>query len=135
MAVTFHPEFLLHAYMSVNVGLIVLLYPSFKPATSVRFFFLVGTFSSVVYTWSYMFQYLRKSFVDSAERAGVDSSEWTERRWLESSSLFQEAWEHVCATPERWWWSSQLCLFTVATFTPFLFIEGASWLVVLVWNA
>ncbi|KAF8167293.1 hypothetical protein B0H34DRAFT_9990 [Crassisporium funariophilum] len=44
--------------------------------------------------------------------------------WLMDTSLFEEAWALVCFQPVNWWWSEQLCLFTVGAWTVFLAIEG-----------
>lgn len=82
--------------------------------------------ASLALTWSQMLLFLYGSYVDSASRARVPLSEWTSRRWLGSTQLFEEAWGYVCATPERWWWSSQICLGAVGVWTPFLWSEGPS---------
>lgn len=37
--------------------------------------------------------------------------------------LFVEAWGQVCSTPLAWWWSEQLCSWTAAPFTIFLYLE------------
>ncbi|KAJ7715528.1 hypothetical protein B0H16DRAFT_1805173 [Mycena metata] len=34
-------------------------------------------------------------------------------QWLLNTSLFKQAWAHVCFSKANWWWSQQLCLFTV----------------------
>jgi len=44
--------------------------------------------------------------------------------WLRSTALFEQAWTIVCDGPLRWWWSEQLCLFTVGFWTVFLQTKG-----------
>lgn len=41
-----------------------------------------------------------------------------------NTELFEQAWAAVCTNPLNWWWSEQLCLFTVGAWTVFLAIEG-----------
>ena len=45
--------------------------------------------------------------------------------WLKHTGLFEQAWTIVCDGPLRWWWSEQLCLFTVGFWTVFLLTTGA----------
>lgn len=45
--------------------------------------------------------------------------------WLVHTALFEQAWAAVCVGLYNWWWSQQLCLFTVGAWTVFLFIECA----------
>jgi hypothetical protein len=33
--------------------------------------------------------------------------------WLRETSLFQEAWLHVVGGKVNWWWSVEICTFTV----------------------
>lgn len=44
--------------------------------------------------------------------------------WLHDTSLFEQAWYIVCFHPLNWFWSEQLCLFTVGAWTIFLATEG-----------
>ncbi|KAJ7621060.1 hypothetical protein FB45DRAFT_133838 [Roridomyces roridus] len=44
--------------------------------------------------------------------------------WLTHTSLFEQAWARVCFGRMNWWWSQQLCLFTVGAWTIFLATEG-----------
>lgn len=44
--------------------------------------------------------------------------------WLRNTALFEQAWTIVCDGPLRWWWSEQLCLFTVGFWTVFLLTKG-----------
>lgn len=45
--------------------------------------------------------------------------------WLRDTSLFKEAWLYVVANEQRWWWSAEVCAFTVAPWALFLYVEGA----------
>ncbi|KAJ7653248.1 hypothetical protein DFH06DRAFT_529755 [Mycena polygramma] len=54
-------------------------------------------------------------------------------RWLLNTSLFEQAWASVCFGAVNWWWSQQLCLFTVGTWTIFLATEGRRHQVKLIW--
>ena len=45
--------------------------------------------------------------------------------WLINTTLFEEAWGAVSFGRMNWWWSEQLCLFTVGAWTVFLYTEGA----------
>lgn len=44
--------------------------------------------------------------------------------WLSGTELFEQAWALVCAGPLNWWWSEQLCLFTIGAWTIFVFAQG-----------
>ncbi len=46
--------------------------------------------------------------------------------WLVNTDLFEQAWATVCRGPMNWWWSEQLCLFTVSIWTVFLATKGSS---------
>ena len=46
--------------------------------------------------------------------------------WLKGTELFEQAWKTVCANALNWWWSEQLCLFTVGAWTVFLSAQGES---------
>ncbi|KAF5374525.1 hypothetical protein D9615_009039 [Tricholomella constricta] len=46
--------------------------------------------------------------------------------WLLNTSLFEQAWAAVCFGPVNWWWSQQLCLYTVCAWTVFLATKGRS---------
>ncbi|KAJ6617537.1 hypothetical protein B0H10DRAFT_2164393 [Mycena sp. CBHHK59/15] len=45
-------------------------------------------------------------------------------RWLIDTSLFEQAWARVCFGAVNWWWSQQLCLYTVGAWTILLATEG-----------
>jgi hypothetical protein len=75
-----------------------------------------------------MISFLRWSFVDFEQSAPGRSSGSTLVRvanWLKDTALFEQAWTIVCDGPLRWWWSEQLCLFTVGFWTVFLLTTGA----------
>lgn len=74
-----------------------------------------------------MISFLRWSFVDYEQSASGRSSGSTLVRvanWLKDTALFEQAWTIVCDGPLRWWWSEQLCLFTVGFWTVFLLTTG-----------
>ncbi|KAH9016408.1 hypothetical protein EDB83DRAFT_2439223 [Lactarius deliciosus] len=86
--------------------------------------------ASFGYTWYYMISFMQWSFTDYERSAGVLKNE-TEpmglarvANWLRSTALFEQAWTIVCDGPLRWWWSEQLCLFTVGFWTIFLQTKG-----------
>jgi len=87
---------------------------------------LIGT-GALAHTWFYMITYLLWSFRDyEAGHQGAQTAPTPERvaNWLVSTELFEQAWFTVCNGPYKWWWSEQLCLFTVGVWTVFLAIEG-----------
>ncbi|KAF8502611.1 hypothetical protein F5888DRAFT_1665492 [Russula emetica] len=82
---------------------------------------------SFVFTWYYMISFLWWSFVDYEQSVPGRSSGSTLVRvanWLKDTALFEQAWTIVCDGPLRWWWSEQLCLFTVGFWTVFLLTTG-----------
>lgn len=78
-----------------------------------------------------MISFLWWSFVDYEQSAPGRSSGSTQgtlvrvANWLKDTALFEQAWTIVCDGPLRWWWSEQLCLFTVGFWTVFLLTTGA----------
>ncbi|KAF9508015.1 hypothetical protein BS47DRAFT_1418248 [Hydnum rufescens UP504] len=44
--------------------------------------------------------------------------------WLTDTALFEQAWLRVCDNASRWWWSEQLCLFTVGPLTVFMYSQS-----------
>jgi hypothetical protein len=44
--------------------------------------------------------------------------------WLQDTSLFQEAWLHVVGGELNWWWSVEICAYTVGVWALYLRIEG-----------
>jgi hypothetical protein len=78
-----------------------------------------------------MISFLWWSFVDYEQSAPGRSSRSTQgtlvrvANWLKDTALFEQAWTIVCDGPLRWWWSEQLCLFTVGFWTVFLLTTGA----------
>ncbi|BGP15650.1 hypothetical protein JCM10213_005119 [Rhodosporidiobolus nylandii] len=116
----------LFGYFALIGGLLVAASPALtarKPNAVAGLFFLLAL-ASLGSTWSYMFAYFRRSFEDSAARAGVAAAEYSTQAWLNDVSLFHEAWHYVCETPQRWWWSEQLCLWTVGPLTLLMTVEG-----------
>ncbi|THU98956.1 hypothetical protein K435DRAFT_795244 [Dendrothele bispora CBS 962.96] len=87
------------------------------------------TLGSFVHTWFYMFKFLAWSFHDYESHknvAEITGKTLLERMtaWLVDSTLFEQAWVTVCAGPLNWWWSEQICAYTVGAWTVFLFLEG-----------
>lgn len=110
-------------YMIAVVGLSVNLAPLPRNGKSTAFILLA--IGSLGITWKYMLDYMYRSFLDHLARAGIfQATTYRSTQWLQETSLFDEAWRYVCSTPDRWWFSSQLCLFTVGVFTVFLHAEG-----------
>jgi hypothetical protein len=66
------------------------------------------------------------SFRDFEQATSIQSDVFLERLtdWLKGTELFEQAWKIVCAGPVNWWWSEQLCLFTVGAWTVFLSAQG-----------
>ncbi|KAJ7198839.1 hypothetical protein GGX14DRAFT_319990, partial [Mycena pura] len=69
------------------------------------------------------------SFADYEESKGVAGtfSGFPLKRmsgWLLDTSLFEQAWARVCSGKVNWWFSQQLCLYTVGAWTIFLATEG-----------
>ncbi|KAI0246570.1 hypothetical protein BJV78DRAFT_1253576 [Lactifluus subvellereus] len=77
------------------------------------------TLSSFGYTWYYMISFMWWSFVEY-DRSSPGSSAASKL----NTALFEQAWTIVCDEPLRWWWSEQLCLFTVGFWTVFLLTKG-----------
>jgi hypothetical protein len=69
------------------------------------------------------------SFHDYEQSLSTQSGDFYERltNWLRGTELFEQAWKIVCAGPLNWWWSEQLCLFTVGAWTVFLSVQGQSY--------
>ncbi|KAJ7061992.1 hypothetical protein C8F01DRAFT_121904 [Mycena amicta] len=94
------------------------------------------TLASFAHTWFYMFKFMAWSFRDyEASAGGIATRTLLQRisRWLLATSLFEQAWASVCFGTVNWWWSQQLCLYTVGAWTVFLTIEGQKHQVKRVW--
>ncbi|GAA5843855.1 hypothetical protein JCM11251_003533 [Rhodosporidiobolus azoricus] len=112
-------------YFALIGALLLTVSPNFaRKPNLIAIVFLALAGGSLFSTWSYMFAYFQRSFQDSALRAGIPSANYTTQAWLADVSLFQEAWHYVCATPYRWWWSEQLCLWTTGPLTILMTIEA-----------
>jgi hypothetical protein len=46
--------------------------------------------------------------------------------WLRETSLFEEAWLHVVGGKLNWWWSVEICTFTVGVMALKFRTEGES---------
>lgn len=70
-----------------------------------------------------MITFMRWSFVQH----GTSTSLPTLARvtiWLQETALFEQAWSRVCSDSSSWWFSEQLCLYTIA-WTVFLLRQGS----------
>ncbi|PWZ01208.1 hypothetical protein BCV70DRAFT_216504 [Testicularia cyperi] len=100
--------------------------------------------ASLASTWYYMFAFLHHSYVSYLERCRLTSFPLPPlppsfdlgqpetlvpaihlrllriSQWLASLSLFKEAWMEVVKDSTSWWWSSEICIITVATWALFL---------------
>ncbi|KAJ7582537.1 hypothetical protein C8J56DRAFT_221925 [Mycena floridula] len=82
---------------------------------------------SFAHTWTYMFKFMAWSFRDYEQASPPFASATNLERltdWLIGTELFEQAWARVSLGKMNWWWSEQLCLFTVGTWTVFLSVEG-----------
>ncbi|KAI9461079.1 hypothetical protein F5148DRAFT_1215842 [Russula earlei] len=92
--------------------------------------------ASFAHTWYYMLSFMQWSFVEYERNALGGSTEPTLVRvanWLANTALFEQAWTTVCNGPLKWWWSEQLCLFTVGFWTVFLSTKGREFQVRHLW--
>jgi len=90
---------------------------------------------SFAHTWYYMFKFLSWSFHNYERSAHVLEQQLLQRviNWLMNTELFEQAWYAVCQHTANWWWSEQLCIFTVGAWTIFLATEGWIYQVKHVW--
>ncbi|KAF4566132.1 Alpha-1,3-glucosyltransferase [Pleurotus pulmonarius] len=91
---------------------------------------------SFAHTWYYMLKFMQWSFVDYEQSVHLSASASIIERmahWLVDTQLFKQAWSAVCEGPLNWWWSEQLCLFTVGCWTVILASEGTYHRVKHVW--
>ncbi|TFK33760.1 hypothetical protein BDQ12DRAFT_657621 [Crucibulum laeve] len=120
-------------YFIIILALFGLIIPSFQvkglhtsssKGKAILFVFL--TAASFTHTWFYMFKYMFWSFKNYEASLAFTTGTPLERvsNWLVDTSLFEEAWAAVCFGRVNWWWSEQLCLFTVGGWTVFLATEG-----------
>lgn len=115
-------------YFVLIAGLISLLIPALftyrtlSPFTTSSLLHTALGVTATFFTWRHMLQYMSWSKQEAATRAGVEAVSIAQ--WLEATSLFQEAWLQVCKTTTAWWWSEQLCAWTVGPLTIFMAIEG-----------
>ncbi|KAJ7158055.1 hypothetical protein C8R46DRAFT_1165229 [Mycena filopes] len=124
------------SYLSTIAGLFLFIARSLSAQNfgSRAYVFVALSVASFAHTWFYMFKFMAWSFTDY-ERSRI-STELTIKRlsqWLLNTSLFEQAWANVCFGQVNWWWSQQLCLFTVGAWTIFLSIEGRRHNVKFIW--
>ncbi|KAE9395724.1 hypothetical protein BT96DRAFT_997419 [Gymnopus androsaceus JB14] len=97
---------------------------SFSRKRATLFAFLAVV--SFAHTWYYMFRFMEWSFRDYESKVGAYDGSFIERlgNWLVGTALFEQAWRTVCYGASNWWWSQQLCSYTVGSWTIFIFVEG-----------
>ncbi|KAJ6535950.1 hypothetical protein DFH09DRAFT_1042991 [Mycena vulgaris] len=128
------------SYFSIIAGLFSLIWRSlFLRPSSVdkkAYVFIALAAASFGHTWFYMFKFMAWSFANYEQSNSAASTGNMIQRmsgWLLETSLFEQAWFSVCFGPVNWWWSQQLCLFTVGAWTIFLATEGRRHRVKLIW--
>ncbi|KAJ7026101.1 hypothetical protein C8F04DRAFT_120728 [Mycena alexandri] len=127
------------SYFSIIAGLFLLIARSLfsQDLGSRAYVFIALAITSFVHTWFYMFKFMAWSFTDYERSTGatIFTGLTVERmsQWLLNTSLFEQAWANVCFGQVNWWWSQQLCLFTVGAWTIFLSIEGRRHNVQFIW--
>jgi hypothetical protein len=82
-------------------------------------FHILGALSLGV-TWYFMILFMRDSYLDYYKPLSPAVSISSLSSWLQETQLFEQAWQIVCETPGRWWWSSQLCTYTAGIWTVFI---------------
>ncbi|KAJ7661245.1 hypothetical protein B0H17DRAFT_1094345 [Mycena rosella] len=128
------------SYFSIIAGLFLViwrsLFPRPTPVKSTAYVFIALALASFGHTWFYMFKFMAWSFKNYEPAKSTDSAGNMLKRisgWLLDTSLFEQAWASVCFGQVNWWWSQQLCLFTVGAWTIFLATEGRRYQVKLIW--
>jgi len=107
-----------------------------RPSIGISWFHVGLALASFACTWYYMISFMQWSFVEyERSTAGINAGPLWVRvgNWLRSTALFEQAWAIVCDAPLKWWWSEQLCLFTVGFWTAFLLTKGREYHVKHVW--
>jgi hypothetical protein len=87
-------------------------------------FLAAGSFA---HTWYYMFRFMEWSLHNYESKVKTNyNSSFVGRlsNWLVNTALFEQAWRTVCFGVSNWWWSQQLCSYTVGAWTIFIFVEG-----------
>ncbi|KAK9473382.1 uncharacterized protein V1510DRAFT_414898 [Dipodascopsis tothii] len=106
-----HPKSLgIFASYFVLIGALVLVIARTAPVRPAAPY-LVLTAVSVLTTWYYMLMYFATSFAEW--QLATAHSEYTMGNWLSETKLFEQAWTYVSATPGRYWWSQQICFWSV----------------------
>ncbi|KNZ78368.1 hypothetical protein J132_01021 [Termitomyces sp. J132] len=122
------------SYFAIIIALFVLILtrlydsPSRHERRRTRWVFKLLAIGSLAHTWRHMFSFLVWSFRSYEDSLGQETSGLPKMTrltsWLIGSSLFEQAWAAVCFGPFNWWWSQQLCLYTVGAWTVFLVVKG-----------
>ncbi|KAJ7248231.1 hypothetical protein B0H12DRAFT_1053123 [Mycena haematopus] len=128
------------SYFSVIGSLFLLIFRKLprsatRPGSS-AYVFVALAVASFTHTWFYMFSFMAWSFTDYEQSTSASyTGNLIERmsKWLLDTSLFEQAWASVCFGKVNWWWSQQLCLYTVGAWTIFIATEGRRHQVKFVW--
>ncbi|KAJ3740247.1 hypothetical protein DFH05DRAFT_1511000 [Lentinula detonsa] len=88
--------------------------------------FTLLAIGSFIHTWYYMFRFMEWSFKDYESKIEDINGAFLDRLslWLINTALFEQAWYTVCSEPINWWFSEQLCSYTVGAWTIFIFVEA-----------
>ncbi|KAJ7702541.1 hypothetical protein B0H16DRAFT_1831974, partial [Mycena metata] len=129
------------SYFSVIAGLFLLIAQSLscQNCGGRAYVFIALAVTSFVHTWfcKSPIAFGDWSFTDyeQSARATISTGLTVEKmsQWLLNTSLFEQAWAHVCFGKVNWWWSQQLCLFTVGAWTIFLSVEGQRHHIKFIW--
>ncbi|KAJ8515911.1 hypothetical protein ONZ45_g6721 [Pleurotus djamor] len=84
----------------------------------------------------FMLAFMRWSFVNYEVAHAADSNRVLLERmsdWLSNTGLFEQAWYAACEEPIPWWWSEQICLFTVGCWTVVIATEGTRYKIKHIW--
>ena len=71
----------------------------------------VITVVSIGTKWSHMLSFLDLSYTTWASSHNVHVSDVQLGAWLKDTKLVEQAWDAVCSTPERYWWTHQILLY------------------------
>ncbi|KAF7377817.1 hypothetical protein MSAN_00205200 [Mycena sanguinolenta] len=127
------------SYFSIIGGLFLLIFRNLPRSASwgsKAYVFVALTVASFAHTWFYMFSFMAWSFTNYEQSKSTPSTGILIERmskWLLDTSLFEQAWASVCFGKVNWWWSQQLCLYTVGAWTIFLATTGRRHQVKIVW--
>jgi hypothetical protein len=122
---------------AVNLRTIIIKHKSRRPSTSTAIppsrilIFSVLAAASLATTWFYMFQFFAwsyrtwvyKSYVRMASAYLRGPGVLDLGDWRRDTKLFEQAWGSACESPQRYWWTQQIFLFTTI-WSLFVGVEG-----------